>query len=61
MDIILLLKSKSPYDYIQDNCFLRQMVGQKVFLFKMSLYGPTCGVDLVFSGCNLEAICKIVG
>jgi hypothetical protein len=23
------------------------MVGQKMFLFKMSLYGPTNGVDLV--------------
>jgi hypothetical protein len=37
------------------------MVGQKEFLFKMSLYGPVSGVDLVFNGCNLEAICKIVG
>jgi hypothetical protein len=23
------------------------MLGQKVFMFKMSLYGPTSGVDLV--------------
>jgi hypothetical protein len=47
MDNILFLKSKSPYDYIQDSCFPRQMVGQKVFLFKMSFYGPTNGFDLV--------------
>jgi hypothetical protein len=31
----------------QDNSFPRQMVGQKVFLFKMSFYGPTSGVNLV--------------
>jgi len=47
MDSILLLKSKSPYDYIQDSCFPGQMVGKKVFLFKMSLYGLGSGVDLV--------------
>jgi hypothetical protein len=47
MDNILFLKSKSLYDYIQDNSFPRQMVGQKVFLFKMSFYGPTSGVNLV--------------
>ncbi len=48
MDIILLFKLKNPYDYIQDNCFLGQMVGRKVLLFKMSLYAPVSGVDLVF-------------
>jgi hypothetical protein len=47
MDNVLPLKSKNPCDYIQDSCFLRQMVGQKVLLFKMSLYGLICGVDLV--------------
>jgi hypothetical protein len=47
MDNILFFKSKSLYDYIQYNYFPRQMVGQKVFPFKMSLYGPTSGVDLV--------------
>jgi hypothetical protein len=47
MDNILFLKSKIPHDYIQDSCFLGQMAGQKVFLFKMSLYGPTSGVDVV--------------
>jgi hypothetical protein len=47
MDNILLLKLKNPYDYIQDSCFPKQMAGQKVFLFKMSLYGLVSGVDLV--------------
>ncbi len=47
VDNILFLKSKSPYDYIQDNCFHGQMVGQKMFLFKMSLYGLASWVDLV--------------
>jgi hypothetical protein len=30
---ILLFKSKNLYDYIEDNCFLGQIAGQKVFLF----------------------------
>jgi len=47
MDNPLLLKSKSPYEYIQKSCFLGQMARQKVFMFKMSFYGPTSGVDLV--------------
>jgi hypothetical protein len=47
MDNILFFKSKSHYDYIQDSCFHGQMVRQKVFLFKMLLYGPICGIDLV--------------
>jgi hypothetical protein len=47
MDNIFFLKLKNPYDYIQDSCFLGQMVGQKVFLFKISLHGSTNGVDLV--------------
>jgi len=47
MDNIPLLKSKNPYDYIQNNCFLGQMVGQKVFMFKMLIYGLASGVDLV--------------
>ncbi len=38
---------KSPYDYIQDSCFLGQMDGQKVFMFKMSFYGLASGVDMV--------------
>jgi hypothetical protein len=47
MDNILFLKLKSPYDYIQDSCFPGQMTRQKVFMFKMSFYGPSSGVDLV--------------
>jgi hypothetical protein len=37
IDNILELKSKSWYDYIQRCCFLRQVIGQKVFIFKMSI------------------------
>jgi hypothetical protein len=29
VDNIIFLKSKNPYDYIQENCFHGQMVGQK--------------------------------
>jgi hypothetical protein len=47
MDNILLLKLKSPYDYIQEGHFLGQMARLKVFLFKMSFHGPTSRVDLV--------------
>jgi len=47
MDNILFLKSKSPYDYIQDSCFLGQMAGQKLFLFKMLLYGLASKANLV--------------
>jgi hypothetical protein len=47
MDNIFFLKLKNLYDYIQNSCFLKQMVGRKVFLFKMLLYGPTSEVDLV--------------
>ncbi len=47
MDNILILKLKSPYDYIQDSCFLGQMAKQKVFLFKITLYKLASGVDLV--------------
>jgi hypothetical protein len=47
IDNILFFKSNSRYDYIHDGCFFRQMVRQKVFLFKMLFYGPTSGVDLV--------------
>ncbi len=34
IDNIFLFKSKNRYNYIQDNCFLRQVSNQKVFLFK---------------------------
>jgi hypothetical protein len=47
IDIIFLLESRNRYDYIQNNCFLGQLSSKKVFLFKMSINGPTNGVDLV--------------
>ncbi len=47
IDNILLFKSKSSYNYIQNNCFFRQFSNQKVFLFKMSIDGVANGVDLV--------------
>ncbi len=43
----IFFKLRNPYDYIQNRCFLRQTIGQKVILFKMLLYRPTSGVDLV--------------
>jgi len=46
MDNIFLLKLKSPYDYIQDSCFLGQMARQKVFLFQIMFYGLASKVDL---------------
>ncbi len=47
IDSILELKSKSQYDYIQEYCFLGQVLGQKVFIFKMSINGVGSGVNLV--------------
>jgi hypothetical protein len=47
IDSILELKSKSRYDYIQKCCFLGQVVGQKVFIFKMLINGVGNGVNLV--------------
>jgi hypothetical protein len=47
IDSILELKSKSCYDYIQKCCFLGQVVGQKVFIFKMLINGVGNGVNLV--------------
>jgi len=35
------------HEYIQNNYFHGQLVEQKMFLFKMSFYGPAGGVDLV--------------
>jgi hypothetical protein len=45
--ITYLSLSQKVLMIIQDTYFPRQMVGQKVFLFKMSLYGPTSKVNLV--------------
>jgi hypothetical protein len=47
LDSIFVLKSLSPYDYIQDSCFLEQRSGQKVYLFKMLVKGDGCGVNLI--------------
>jgi hypothetical protein len=47
VDNILELKSKSHYDYIQKCYLLRQVLGQKVFAFKMSINGVGSGVSLV--------------
>jgi len=46
-DSILMLKFLRPYDYIQDNYFPKQQFGQKIYLFKMTVEGDGCGVDLV--------------
>jgi hypothetical protein len=43
IDSILELKSKSHYDYIHECYFLSQVVGQKVFIFKMSINGVGSG------------------
>jgi hypothetical protein len=47
IDIILELKSKSRYDYIQECCFPRQVHGQKVFIFKMSINHVKNGVNFI--------------
>ncbi len=47
LDSILIFKSLSPYDYIQDNFFLKQQFGQKAYLFKMLINGDGSGVNLV--------------
>jgi hypothetical protein len=36
----------SSYDFIKDNYFLGQQVGQKVYLFKVSMDGVVFGFDL---------------
>jgi hypothetical protein len=41
------LKSKNWYDYIQECCSLGQVLGQMVFIFKMSINGVGNGVSLV--------------
>ncbi len=46
IDYILKLKAMSSYDFIKDNCFLGQQVGQKVYLFKMSMDGVVFIFDL---------------
>ncbi len=47
IDCILKLKALFGYDYIQDNCFPNQQVGQKLYLFKMFVNGAMSRFDLV--------------
>jgi hypothetical protein len=47
IDCILKLKALSSCDYIHDNCFHGQHVGQKVYLFKMFVDGITSIFDIV--------------
>ncbi len=47
VDNILELKSKTRYDYIKECCFLGQIFGQKVFLFKMSIDGVKSEMGLI--------------
>ncbi len=47
IDNILELKSKSPYDYIQECCFPGQIIGQKVFILKMLINAVGSGMSLV--------------
>ncbi len=47
IDNILELKSNSQYDYIQECCLPKQVHGQKVFIFKMSINGVGTRVSLV--------------
>ncbi len=47
IDNIPELKSKNQYDYIQECCSLGQVLGQMVFIFKMSINGVGNGVSLV--------------
>jgi hypothetical protein len=47
IDYTLKLKAQSSYNYIQDNYFHCQHVGQKVYLFKMSVDGVISEFDLI--------------
>ncbi len=47
IDNILELKSKSHYHFIQECCFLGQIFGCKVFIFKMSINRVGSGVGFV--------------
>ncbi len=47
IDNNLELKSKNHYDYLQECYLLKQVIGQKVFIVKMSINGVGSGVSLV--------------
>ncbi len=44
---ILTFKVNSGYYFIQDNYFIGQQIGKKVFMFKMSMHGDGSGCDLI--------------
>jgi hypothetical protein len=44
---ILAFKTNNGYCYIQDSCFPRQQLGDKLLMFKMSMHGNGSGYDLV--------------
>ncbi len=44
---IFALKVNNGHYYIQDNYFLGQQIGEKMFMFKMSLHGNGSYFDLV--------------
>ncbi len=44
---IFALKVNNGYYYIQDNYFLGHQIGEKMFVFKMSLHGDGSYFDLV--------------
>ncbi len=46
-DSILEVKSKNRYDYIQECCFFKQVLKQKVFIFKMLINGVGSKASLV--------------
>jgi hypothetical protein len=48
IDCILKLKALFSYNYIQNNCFFSQLVGQKVYLFKIFVDGVVFKFDLVW-------------
>jgi hypothetical protein len=41
----VVFKVSSGYDYIHDNYFPGQQIGEKVFLFKMFVHGNGSGYD----------------
>ncbi len=47
IDSILEVKSKNRYDYIQECCFPKQVLRQKLFIFKMLINGVGSRVRLV--------------
>ncbi len=44
---ILTFKANSGYYFIQDNYFIGQQIGKKMFMFKMSMHGDGSDCDLI--------------